>query len=230
MSVNERIKAIILLSGGIDSAVMLAKAQKEHRNCYCLSINYGQRHIQELEAAKQIAQKYGAIDHVITSVDMRKFGGSALTSDEIDVSKSRDINGSRSYVNTYVPARNLVFLGLATAWAETIHASEIWIGVNADDHADYPDCRRSFIAKYQSFLLEIREPHGLVVRVCAPFILCNKTQVISWGASLGVDYSLTHTCYDPTDTGLACGRCDACQLRLQAFGKTKLIDPIEYVF
>jgi 7-cyano-7-deazaguanine synthase len=220
-------KAVILLSGGLDSATVLAIARHEQRDCIALSFAYGQRHDVELAAAVRVAASLSASAHVIYPLDLRIFGASALTAD-IDVPK--DSVGTPGIPITYVPARNTVFLAISLALAEARGAQEIWIGVNAIDYSGYPDCRPEFIAAFQDVIMkgtrsgvEKREP-----RLVAPLIQMTKAQIIRRGADLGVDFSLTHSCYDPDSQGRACGRCDACLLRKHGFAEAKLADPTVY--
>jgi 7-cyano-7-deazaguanine synthase len=208
-------RAVILLSGGLDSATVLAIAKREGRECLALSIVYGQRHAVELEAAKRVAASMGVQEHVIHPLDLRVFGASALTSD-IDVPK--DNVGAPGIPITYVPARNTIFLSLALGYAEAREAKEIWIGVNALDSSGYPDCRPEFIDAFQQVIwtgtrsgVEHHEP-----RLLAPLLHMTKADIIKRGMELGVDYSITHSCYDPIG-GKACGHCDSCLLRRKGF-------------
>jgi len=221
-------KAVVLLSGGLDSATVLAIAKREKRECIALSFAYGQRHEIELAAARRVAQSMGVDEHVIYNLDLRMFGGSALT-DDIRVPK--DAVGAAGIPVTYVPARNTIFLSIALGLAETRKASEIWIGVNAIDYSGYPDCRPQFIAAFEQVILrgtksglERGEP-----RIVAPLIELTKADIIRRGAELGVDYSLTHSCYDPDPDGRACGHCDSCLLRKRGFEEAGVPDPTRYV-
>jgi len=221
-------RAVILLSGGLDSATVLAIARSEGRTCHAISFTYGQRHEIELAAARRVAQSLDAAEHVVYKLDLRVFGASALTSD-IDVPK--DAAGAPGIPITYVPARNTVFLSLALAFAEAREAQEIWIGVNAVDYSGYPDCRPDFIEAFQQVILkgtrsgvEKQEP-----RVVAPLINLTKAQIIRRGVELGVDYSLTHSCYDPDPQGRACGHCDSCIIRRKGFEEAGVEDPTVYV-
>ncbi len=221
------VHAVVLLSGGLDSATVLALARREGREVSALSFDYGQRHRVELEAAARIAASQGAARHVIVPLDLRAFGGSALT-DDIDVPK--DSLGRDSIPVTYVPARNTVFLALALAWAEARGAEEIWIGVNAVDFSGYPDCRPEFLEAFRRVILtgtrsgvDRGEP-----RVVAPLLEMSKGEIIRTGASLGVDYSLTLSCYDPDGEGRACGHCDSCLLRKEGFASARVPDPTRY--
>lgn len=221
-------KAVILLSGGLDSATVLAIAKSEGRECHALSIVYGQRHAVELEAARRVAAAMGVDEHVIHTLDLRVFGASALTSD-IDVPK--DSVAAAGIPVTYVPARNTIFLALALGYAEAREASEIWIGVNALDYSGYPDCRPEFIDAFQDVIwkgtrsgVEHHEP-----RLLAPLLHMTKSDIIRRGIELGVDYALTHSCYDPAPDGAACGHCDSCLLRRKGFEDAGVNDPTRYV-
>jgi len=221
-------RAVILLSGGLDSATVLAMAKEQGRECHALSITYGQRHAVELEAAKRVAAAMGVDEHVIHTLDLRVFGASALTGD-IDVPK--DAVDAPGIPVTYVPARNTIFLALALGYAEARDAQEIWIGVNALDYSGYPDCRPDFIAAFQEVIwkgtrsgVEHHEP-----RLVAPLQELTKAEIIRRGVALGVDYSLTHSCYDPAPDGRACGHCDSCLLRKRGFEEAGVKDPTVYV-
>lgn len=221
-------KAVVLLSGGLDSATVLAIAKREERECIALSFAYGQRHEIELDAARRVAKSLGAAEHTIYNLDLRVFGGSALT-DNIAVPK--DAVGAAGIPATYVPARNTIFLSIALGLAEARRAQEIWIGVNAVDYSGYPDCRPDFIAAFQQVILrgtksglERGEP-----RLVAPLIEMSKADIIRRGTGLGVDYSLTHSCYDPDPGGRACGHCDSCLLRRRGFEEAGVPDPTRYV-
>lgn len=220
-------RAVILLSGGLDSATVLAIAKNEGRECLALSLVYGQRHHIELEAAKRVADAMGVAEHVVYPLDLRVFGGSALTSD-IDVPK--DAVGAPGIPLTYVPARNTIFLALALGYAEAREAQEIWIGVNALDYSGYPDCRPDFIEAFQQVVwkgtrsgVEHHEP-----RLVAPLVHMNKADIIRRGVELGVDYAITHSCYDPAPDGRACGHCDSCLLRKKGFLDAGVGDPTVY--
>ena len=223
-------KAVLLLSGGLDSTTLLALARSEGHAVHALSFSYGQRHSAELEAAKKIAERYGAVQHIITNIDLRSFGGSALTSD-IEVPKGRDV-GRAGIPVTYVPARNTIFLSFALAWAEVIGAPDIFIGVNALDYSGYPDCRPEFIAAFERMAnLATRagvELNRIPIRIRTPLIDLTKREIIQLGLELGVDYSMTTSCYDPDGGGNACGSCDACQLRLRGFAEAGTRDPASY--
>jgi 7-cyano-7-deazaguanine synthase len=220
-------RAVILLSGGLDSATVLAMANRQGRECHALSITYGQRHSVELEAAKKVAGAIGVAEHVVHSLDLRVFGASALTSD-IDVPK--DAVGAPGIPVTYVPARNTIFLSLALGYAEARDAQEIWIGVNALDFSGYPDCRPEFIDAFQQVIwkgtrsgVEHHEP-----RLVAPLMQLTKAEIIRTGVELGVDYGLTHSCYDPAPDGRACAHCDSCLLRRKGFEEAGVPDPTSY--
>ena len=222
--------AVILLSGGLDSATTLAIAQHEGFACYAITFRYGQRHTCEIEAAQKIAQRYSVKEHKIISIDLSAFGGSALTDSSITVPKDRADIASGIPV-TYVPARNTVFLSYALAWAEVLGAWHLFIGVNALDYSGYPDCRPAFIEAFEKManLATAKAVQGEGrYQIQTPIIHLSKAQIIRRGVELGVDYSLTHSCYDPTPTGQACGRCDACRLRLKGFQEAGLKDPILY--
>jgi 7-cyano-7-deazaguanine synthase len=224
-------KAVCLLSGGLDSATTLAVARRDGFETYALSFNYGQRHRIELEAAARIAAHLKAAAHVTLDIDLRRFGGSALTAD-IDVPKGRTAHQmSNGIPITYVPARNTIFLSYALAWSEVLAASHIFLGVNAIDYSGYPDCRPAYIEAFERMAnLATRagvEGHShLTIRT--PLIELTKSEIISLGISLGVDYSLTHSCYDPLPSGHPCGACDSCFLRRKGFADAGLADPLPY--
>ena len=224
-------KAVILLSGGLDSTTCLAVAKSKKFSIYALSFRYGQRHDFEIGAAKQIARSSQVKDHVILDIDLRAFGGSALT-DNIDVPKSRDgkIGGGEIPI-TYVPARNTIFLSFALAYAETIESQNIFIGVNALDYSGYPDCRPEYITSFEK-MSNLATKAGVEgkskIKIHTPLIDLSKKEIIQEGIKLGVDYSKTHSCYDPDKNGIACGLCDACILRREGFKKANIKDPIEY--
>ena len=226
--------AVVLLSGGLDSTTVLAIARSEGFAVHALSFRYGQRHALEIAAAKRIARDAGVVKHHVVDIDLRVFGGSALTAD-IEVPKDRDL-GSESAAAaqipvTYVPARNTIFLSYALALAEVVESSTIFIGVNALDYSGYPDCRPEYIEAFES-LANLATRAGVEgrtkVTIRAPLIALSKAAIITLGKSLGVDYSQTTSCYDPTAAGEACGRCDACQLRLKGFSEAGFEDPIAY--
>lgn len=224
-------RAVILLSGGMDSSTAAAIARREGYALYALTVDYGQRHRCELEAARRIARALGAVEHLVLKVDFTGFGKSALT-DSLDVPKSRPIHPSAPDIPvTYVPARNTVLLSLALAYAESRGAWDIFIGANAIDYSGYPDCRPEFIAAFESLanLATKAAVEGLGrFHIRAPLLRLTKAEIIRRGLELGLDYSLTHTCYDPLADGRACGRCDACQLRKKGFAEVGLRDPIPY--
>ncbi len=225
-------KAVVLLSGGLDSATALAIALSRGFDAYAMSFNYGQRHAHELECAKQIAERLGAARHVVVRIDLRPFGGSALTDSSIEVPKGRAIeNMSRDIPITYVPARNTIFLSFALAWAETLGSQDIFIGVNALDYSGYPDCRPEYIEAYQS-MANLATKAGVSgqqrLTIHTPLIQMSKAEIIRTGLDLGVDFSKTSTCYDPSTDGLACGACDACLLRLKGFAQNGMKDPARY--
>jgi 7-cyano-7-deazaguanine synthase len=221
-------KAVVLYSGGLDSTTCLAMARAEGFEPYAMSFSYGQRHSVELELAKRNARPMGAADHLVVEFDYRKIGGSALTAD-IDVPKEGV--GSDIPV-TYVPARNTIFLSFALGWAEVLGAFDIYIGVNALDYSGYPDCRPEYIAAFETMAnLATRAGVERTGRfsIHTPLIHLTKAEIIRKGLELGVDYSRTHSCYDPTTEGLACGRCDSCRLRLKGFAEAGMVDPVKYV-
>ena len=223
-------KAIVLLSGGLDSTTILAIAIKQGFSPYCLSFSYGQRHTLELQSAAKIAAKLGVAEHVVAPIDLRLFGGSALTAD-LPVPKTRSLDEMAEGIPiTYVPARNTIFLSFALAWAEVIGAFDIFIGVNALDYSGYPDCRPEFIEAYERLanLATKVGVEGARLSIHTPLISLTKSEIIGLGLSLGVDYSTTVSCYDPTDAGFACGQCDACLLRLKGFAEAGLSDPAPY--
>ena len=231
MSETSRPRAVVLLSGGLDSTTVLAVAQRDGFDVAALTIRYGQRHAAELDAASRIAQRMGVVRHEIISLDLRAFGGSALTAD-IPVPKDRDEQKIGSGIPiTYVPARNTIFLALALAFAETLDAADIFIGVNALDYSGYPDCRPAFIEAFER-LANLATKAGVDgasrFRIHAPLLQLAKSEIIALGLSLGVDYAGTCSCYDPLPTGEACGRCDACLLRLRGFAAAGARDPIAY--
>lgn len=227
--------AIVLLSGGLDSATALAVAKRDGYTPFAMTFRYGQRHSVEIDAARRVASAQGVATHVVVDIDLRAWGGSALTGDDA-VPKDRDVTAEGGIPVTYVPARNTIFLSFAVAWAEVVGARAIFIGVNALDYSGYPDCRPEYIAAFQQMAnLATRAgvegayngEGGLVIE--APLQHLTKTGIIELGRSLGVDYALTTSCYDPEPDGTACGRCDACQLRLRGFAGAGASDPIAYV-
>ena len=223
--------AVVLLSGGLDSATTAAIARHDGYEIYALSIDYGQRHRFELEAARRVAKSLGAARHVVVSVGLDQFGGSALT-DQIDVPLDRgDDEIAHGIPITYVPARNTVFLALALGYAEVVGAADLFLGVNAVDYSGYPDCRPEFIAAFER-LANLATKAGvegtMQFRIHTPLIHMTKAEIIRRGLELGVDYELTHSCYAPNAAGFACGRCDACRLRLKGFAEAGVTDPIAY--
>jgi len=228
---ENNLKAVVLLSGGIDSATTLAIAQNMGFDIEALSFRYGQRHAVELEAAARIARSRNVAEHLIIDIDLRKIGGSALTAD-IAVPKNRAVEQMGKEIPvTYVPARNTIFLSYALAWTEVIGANDIFIGVNALDYSGYPDCRPEYIAAYEK-MANLATKAGVEgrqkLKIHTPLIDMSKAQIIQRGIELGVDYSLTHSCYDPRATGEACGECDSCLLRLKGFEDAGIKDPIRY--
>ena len=226
-------KAVVLLSGGLDSATTLAIAHSEGFQLFALTFEYGQRHQQEIEAAKKVANSLRATEHRIIDIDLAQFGGSAITDSAIEVPKDRtDLGNPDQIPPTYVPVRNTIFLSYALAWAEVLGAFDIFIGVNTTDYSGYPDCRAEFITAFEK-LANLATAAAIQgkgqYRIHTPIINVTKAQIILTGIRLGVDYSLTHSCYDPDKQGRSCGRCDACRLRLKGFAKAGLKDPIEYV-
>jgi len=227
--VNERRPAVVLLSGGLDSSTVLAIARYEGFEPYALSFRYGQRHAVELDAAKRVAQAAGVARHVVAEIDLRVFGGSALTAElEVPHHDSVDDLDPDGIPITYVPARNTVFLSFALAWAETLGASDVFIGVNALDYSGYPDCRPEYIAAYEA-MANLATKAGVEgtqkLKIHTPLISWTKSETIARGLELGVDYSLTHSCYDPSADGRACGTCDSCLLRIRGFAELGLTDP-----
>ena len=219
--------AVCLLSGGLDSATCLAYARREGFDCFALSFDYRQRHRIELEAAGKVAASLGAVKHLIVPIDLRLFGGSALTG-EIDVPKT---GVSEGIPVTYVPARNTIFLALALAWAEVLECSDIFIGVNAIDYSGYPDCRPEFIAAFER-MANVATKSGVEgrtrIQIHTPLIQLSKSEIIKLGRKLGVDFRLTHSCYDPDERGRPCGMCDSCRLRMKGFAEAGLEDPLQY--
>ena len=224
-------KAVVLLSGGLDSTTTLAMAKKEGFDLFALTFDYGQRHRIELDRARDIAKHFGATDHQIVKIDLRQFGGSALT-DSIDVPTHRDQEEMAAKVPvTYVPARNTIFLTFCLAYAEVKESNDIFIGVNAVDYSGYPDCRPEFIAAFET-LANLATKAGVEgkkqLNIHTPLIKLTKAEIIQKGLGLGVDYGMTHSCYNPGENGMSCGVCDSCQLRLKGFQQAGVQDPIEY--
>jgi len=224
-------RAVILLSGGLDSSTTLAIAKNSGFKLFGLTFRYGQRHKFEIISAQKIAQAYNLADHKITEIDLRTFGGSALT-DDLDVPKDRNNGTMNEFIPiTYVPARNTIFLSFALAWAEVLGANDIFLGVNSMDYSGYPDCRPEYIQSFTSManlatkaVVEGKQS----IKIQTPLINMTKKEIIKKGLKLGVDYSLTHSCYDPENDGISCGRCDACQIRLRGFQEAGIKDPIKY--
>ena len=228
---SNRRKAVVLLSGGLDSTTTLAIAKSEGYEIYALTFRYGQRHEVEIEAARRIAALYDVVNHVVAQIDLRAFGGSALT-DEIEVPKGRALEEMAGGIPvTYVPARNTIFLSFALAWAEVLETSDIFIGVNALDYSGYSDCRPEYIEAFQR-MADLATKAGVEgkqkLKIHTPLISLTKAQIVKKGIELGVDYSLTVTCYDPSPDGAACGQCDACLLRLKGFAENGMSDPAKY--
>ena len=232
MPADTRPPAVLLLSGGLDSTTLLALAVRDGFAVHALSFRYGQRHEHELEAARRVAARYGAAEHRVATIDLRLFGGSALTAD-LEVPKDRSA-GELAHGEvpvTYVPARNTIFLAHALAYAEVVGASDIHIGVNALDYSGYPDCRPEFIEAFErmaNLATRAATEEGRRLRIRAPLQNLTKAEIVRLGLSLGVDYALTTSCYDPAPDGAACGRCDACQLRLRGFAEAGATDPAPY--
>ena len=224
-------RAVVLLSGGLDSATALAIAVEQAYEPYALTLRYGQRHEREVDAARRVAKAMRVIRHVVADVDLRAFGGSALTAD-LEVPKSgRAVADSEEIPVTYVPARNTIFLSMALAWAEVLRASDIFIGVNAVDYSGYPDCRPEFLDAFEGLAalgtkagVEGRRPF----RIHAPLIDLTKAEIIQRGLALGVDYGMTRSCYDPDESDASCGECDSCRLRLTGFAAAGARDPVPY--
>jgi len=223
-------KSVVLLSGGLDSTTALAIAKAEGFECHALSFRYGQRHAFELEAAQRVAKALGVAQQVVATIDLRVFGGSALTSD-IEVPKGRSAESMSTGIPvTYVPARNTVFLSFALAWAEVLGSSDVFIGVNALDYSGYPDCRPEYIEAFER-MANLATKAGVEgrqrLKIHTPLINLTKAQIIQRGLALGVDYGLTSSCYDPSAAGVPCGRCDSCQLRLKGFNEVGVADPVQ---
>jgi 7-cyano-7-deazaguanine synthase len=224
--------AVLLLSGGLDSTTMLALAVQQGFDVHAMTFRYGQRHSSEIDAARRVARAYGVRDHVVADIDLRTFGGSALTAD-IDVPKDRtDAAISHGIPITYVPARNTIFLSFCLAWAEVLGASDIFIGVNALDYSGYPDCRPEYVQAFQAMAnLATRGGVEGTTPICiqTPLLHMTKREIVQLGLSLGVDYAMTLSCYDPSPSGVACGHCDACHLRLRGFSEAGTADPAPYL-
>ena len=219
-------KAVVLLSGGLDSATVLAIAKSQGYECYCLSLDYHQRHSSELEAAKRVAKAHGAAEHKTVQLDLSLFGGSALTDNNIAVPEIESVG----IPVTYVPARNTIMLSLSLAWAEVLEAQDIFIGVNALDYSGYPDCRGEYVKAFQSManLATKSAVEGKTITVHAPLIDMTKAEIVKQGMALGVDYAMTVSCYQANAQGEACGLCDSCRLRKQGFEAAGLADPTAY--
>jgi 7-cyano-7-deazaguanine synthase len=222
-------KAVVLLSGGLDSTTVLAIAMSQGFEAYAMSFRYGQRHVVEIEKAAVVAERLGAARHIVVDVDLRAFGGSALTSD-IAVPKGRSATEmSRGIPITYVPARNTIFLSFALAWAEVLGSNDIFVGVNAFDYSGYPDCRPEYIEAYEH-MANLATKAGVEgkqkLRIRAPLVKMNKADIVRTGMALGVDYAITCSCYDPGPAGEPCGRCDACLLRAKGFAEADVPDPM----
>ena len=224
-----KMKAVVLVSGGLDSTTCLAIAREQNFDLYALTLNYGQRHDHELNSARMVVDFFNIHDHSIIDIDLAQFGGSALT-DQIDVPKKRDLSDMDEIPVTYVPARNTVFLSLALAWAEVLGSFDIFIGVNALDYSGYPDCRPEYISSFEKTanLATKAGVSGSSFKIHTPLIDMTKSEIIKVGLDLGVDYSLTSSCYDPDQEGNPCGLCDACYLRLKGFKETGITDPLNY--
>lgn len=229
--VSETKKAVVLVSGGLDSATVLAIAREAGYRLFALSFDYGQRHRFELEAARRVCTAVRVERHITVPLDLRAFGGSALT-DNIDVPKDRsESEMTHGIPITYVPARNTIFLSVGLGWAEVLGATDLFIGVNAVDYSGYPDCRPEFIAAFEklaNLATKVGTEDGAKWTVHAPLISLTKAEIIQRGLSLGVDYGLTHSCYDPDSSGRSCGHCDSCQLRLKGFAEAGAVDPVPY--
>lgn len=224
-------RAVVLLSGGLDSSTTLAIAQERGFECYALSFSYGQRHSLELDAARAVAERAGVVDHIVIDLDLRPIGGSALTAD-VAVPKDRDESAMGNGIPiTYVPARNTVFIAVALGYAEVLEADHIFLGVNAVDYSGYPDCRPEYIAEWERLaaLATKRGVEGATMNIEAPLIELTKAEIIQRGLELGVDYGLTRSCYDPSPTGESCGHCDSCQIRLKGFAEVGAEDTAPYV-
>jgi 7-cyano-7-deazaguanine synthase len=219
-------RAIVLLSGGLDSSTMMAQAREQGYECFALSVDYDQRHDAEIDAARRLASSYGVVEHRVVRVDYGQFGGSALTDDGLTIPS----HGGSGIPVTYVPARNTVMLSIALGWAEVVGASTIFIGVNAVDYSGYPDCRPEFIAAFNDLARVATKVgvEGQKITITAPLIKLSKAEIIALGSRLGVDYALTVTCYQADEQGRACGTCDACRLRRDGFAAAGKADPTRY--
>ena len=224
-------KAVVLSSGGLDSTTVMGMAQKQGYRLYSLTFDYGQRHRIELDAAARVAKAFNAAKHMVIHLDLRNIGGSALT-DDIPVPKTRNnLYESNDIPVTYVPARNTIFLSYALAWAEVIHSNAIFIGVNALDYSGYPDCRPEFIRAFEH-LANLATRSGVqginTIKIHTPLIQMTKAEIIRTGTAMGIDFAITHSCYDPVSDNLSCGQCDSCRLRLKGFSEAGLTDPLTY--
>ncbi len=231
-SFASRPRAVLLLSGGLDSTTLLALAQRDGFEVHALTFRYGQRHAGEVEAAQRVARAFNVAEHVVAEIDLRMFGGSALTSD-VAVPKGRALDEMGHGIPiTYVPARNTIFLSFALAWSEVLESADIFIGVNALDYSGYPDCRPEYIAAFER-MANLATRAGVEgtrpVTLRTPLMTLGKKEIIALGTSLGIDYALTTSCYDPGEAGAACGHCDACQLRRKGFADADIQDPTRYV-
>lgn len=226
-------KAVVLSSGGLDSTTAMAIAKDEGYEIYSLTFSYGQRHALELEAARKVEKALGAQEHMVIHLDLGKIGGSALTDATIDVPKARSEEEMKKEIPiTYVPARNTIFLSYALAWAEVLGASEIFVGVNAIDYSGYPDCRPEYIKSFEdmaNLAIKATVEGKMRITIRAPLIKMTKAEIIRKGMELGVDFQLTHSCYDPSPEGKACGQCDSCLLRKKGFREAGIPDPTEYI-
>ena len=230
---KDKKKAVVLSSGGIDSTTVMAIAKQEGFEIFSLSFFYKQRHSFEIEAAKKVAGVMGVKKHLIIDIDLKKIGGSALTDNNLDVPKHRKMQSMADEIPvTYVPARNTIFLSYALAWAEVLQSSDIFIGVNAIDYSGYPDCRPEYIEAFER-MANLATKAGVEgktkLKIRTPLIHMTKAEIIKKGVDLGVDFSLTHSCYDPSSDGLACGECDSCIIRKQGFKEAGIIDPTKYI-
>ena len=229
---NSARKAVVLSSGGIDSTTAMAIAKHEGFKIYSLSFFYGQRHAFELEAAQKVANAIGVTEHLVINIDLKQIGGSSLT-DDIDVPKDRDEQEiTREIPVTYVPARNTIFLSFALAWAEVLKSFDIFIGVNAIDYSGYPDCRPEYIDAFErmaNLATKAGVEGDMKIRIRTPLIRLTKARIIQKGIDLGVDFALTHSCYDPSPQGFACGKCDSCFLRRKGFNEAGVTDPARYI-
>lgn len=229
MSKEQQPKAVVLVSGGLDSTTVLAMARSQGYECYTLSFDYGQRHRAELIAAERTSRQLGAVEHKVVNLDLGSIGGSALTDTSIDVPEDSPEDSTEIPV-TYVPARNTVFLSIALGWAEVLGAQDIFIGVNAVDYSGYPDCRPDFIEAFEKLanLATRAGVEGDYLRIQTPLLKLSKADIVKQGKALGIDYGLTVSCYQATDEGLACGKCDSCRLRRQGFEAAGMADPTRY--